>query len=216
MATGKLTDDQIAAAKADWIDGLHVRDMQVKYDCTRGTIYGLNHRGKWPSRDYVRESSPDAVPANRARPKHFPQHARAGELPIDPEATRSHDARMGRPGSGLFAVPVTLAPKFENTSYKPRPVMPSHQRHDLVPKMTLPEVAAKIRPIEPKPESAKAVTSPPVKYGRVVDCAWPMGHPKTPTFRYCDEPSEAGKPYCGAHGAVAYDRPSWRNRYSDT
>jgi GcrA cell cycle regulator len=36
------------------------------------------------------------------------------------------------------------------------------------------------------------------------DCAWPIGDPGDPDFRFCGEPSVPGKPYCQAHCAQAY------------
>ena len=35
-------------------------------------------------------------------------------------------------------------------------------------------------------------------------CCWPIGNPGTSGFRYCDEPSIGGKPYCLTHYSIAY------------
>ncbi len=35
--------------------------------------------------------------------------------------------------------------------------------------------------------------------GRVEDCCWPIGEPGSRSFRYCDAPSEPGRPYCREH-----------------
>jgi hypothetical protein len=35
-------------------------------------------------------------------------------------------------------------------------------------------------------------------------CRWPIGEPRTPSFRYCDAPALLGKPYCAACCARAY------------
>ncbi len=35
-------------------------------------------------------------------------------------------------------------------------------------------------------------------------CCWPLGHPKTAGFRFCDHPVVAGKPYCAEHVRSAY------------
>jgi GcrA cell cycle regulator len=40
--------------------------------------------------------------------------------------------------------------------------------------------------------------------GRLVACCWPIGEPGTKTFRFCDDESLPGKPYCATHAAVAY------------
>ena len=39
---------------------------------------------------------------------------------------------------------------------------------------------------------------------RVSQCCWPIGDPRTPTFRFCDDSSLPGKPYCAAHASTAY------------
>ncbi|WP_158932241.1 GcrA family cell cycle regulator [Acidisphaera sp. S103] len=35
-------------------------------------------------------------------------------------------------------------------------------------------------------------------------CCWPIGEPGTKTFRFCDDASVAGKPYCDEHAKLAY------------
>ncbi|HVE20636.1 MAG TPA: GcrA family cell cycle regulator [Acidocella sp.] len=42
--------------------------------------------------------------------------------------------------------------------------------------------------------------------GRAVSCQFPIGTPRQPDFRFCEAPSEAGKPYCQDHCAIAYVR----------
>lgn len=39
-------------------------------------------------------------------------------------------------------------------------------------------------------------------------CQWPVGDPKTADFHFCGAESEAGRPYCTEHCAVAYYRKS--------
>ncbi len=40
--------------------------------------------------------------------------------------------------------------------------------------------------------------------GRMIACCWPIGEPGTRSFRFCDDESLPGKPYCSAHAALAY------------
>jgi GcrA cell cycle regulator len=40
--------------------------------------------------------------------------------------------------------------------------------------------------------------------GRLVACCWPIGEPGTRSFRFCDDESLPGKPYCRTHAALAY------------
>ena len=37
-------------------------------------------------------------------------------------------------------------------------------------------------------------------------CCWPIGEPGTKTFRFCDDTSLPGKPYCDEHAKLAYVR----------
>lgn len=54
-----------------------------------------------------------------------------------------------------------------------------------------------------RPVVVSAVPAPR-PYGRVVDCCWPIGDVGTKEFRYCDMPSDPGRPYCEAHVKIAY------------
>lgn len=58
--------------------------------------------------------------------------------------------------------------------------------------------------IKPPPAPPRVPPSPPRLYGRVVTCCWPLGEPGTRSFRFCDDPSEPGKPYCSEHVKLAY------------
>ena len=70
--------------------------------------------------------------------------------------------------------------------------------------MVLPAVAV----LTPKPvvvpPPVRVVPPPPRPYGRIVTCCWPLGEPGTRSFRFCDDASEPGKPYCSEHVKLAY------------
>ena len=61
------------------------------------------------------------------------------------------------------------------------------------------------RPI-PVPPPVRVASPAPRPYGRIVTCCWPIGEPGTRSFRFCDEASEPGKPYCSDHAKLAYVR----------
>ncbi len=42
--------------------------------------------------------------------------------------------------------------------------------------------------------------------GRLIPCCWPIGEPGTRSFRFCDDESLPGKPYCAIHASRAYVR----------
>jgi GcrA cell cycle regulator len=60
--------------------------------------------------------------------------------------------------------------------------------------------------IPPKGERVVRVPQDKPNVGRVEPCCFPIGEPGTKGFRYCDDPSEPGRPYCAAHMKVAYIR----------
>jgi len=75
-----------------------------------------------------------------------------------------------------------------------------------------PVVAEPVRPRAVAPAPRPIAVAPPRPqpvpqqrpYARVITCCWPIGEPGTRSFRFCDDPSEPGKPYCGEHAKLAY------------
>ncbi|WP_371734288.1 GcrA family cell cycle regulator [Acidisphaera sp. S103] len=58
----------------------------------------------------------------------------------------------------------------------------------------------------PGPDQARP--NPPVRRTQAAigstSCCWPIGDPGTPSFRFCNAPNKAGKPYCQRHCVTAY------------
>lgn len=52
--------------------------------------------------------------------------------------------------------------------------------------------------------ATQAAAPPATRSGRSEPCCYPIGEPGTKEFRYCDEPSEPGKPYCYGHCCKVY------------
>jgi GcrA cell cycle regulator len=66
------------------------------------------------------------------------------------------------------------------------------------PQTQPPPVAPAPRPLMP---------SAPIQARRSApSCCWPIGEPGTKTFRFCDDVSVPGKPYCDEHAKLAYVR----------
>jgi GcrA cell cycle regulator len=80
----------------------------------------------------------------------------------------------------------------------PPPPPPEPRREAIAP--PVPPPPARTTPVAvPRPQPA------PIRpYGRVITCCWPIGEPGTRSFRFCDDPSEPGKPYCADHARLAY------------
>ena len=85
----------------------------------------------------------------------------------------------------------------------PTPSCPRASRSTLPPLANIPARPA----IAITPHAPVAVApSAPVKAEPNSCCCWPIGEPRTKTFRFCDGTSIPGKPYCEEHSKRAYVR----------
>ena len=65
------------------------------------------------------------------------------------------------------------------------------------------------RPVLPPPPvvpSIRQVAAPTVTRRSAPACCWPIGEPGKKDFRFCDDASVPGKPYCEEHAKLAYVR----------
>ena len=76
-------------------------------------------------------------------------------------------------------------------------VAPFVDRVPSPPKPPEPVVMLQAHQPIPLAKPARATPKPP-------PCCWPIGHPRTKGFRFCDEPSVPGRPYCMPHCRKAY------------
>jgi GcrA cell cycle regulator len=81
------------------------------------------------------------------------------------------------------------------------------------PRVTLPAlVFAKVPQAAVAGDGAAQPAEVPVhevvaKPGRVSrPCCWPIGEPRAPDFRFCEDPGVPGRSYCAAHESLAWDR----------
>jgi GcrA cell cycle regulator len=82
--------------------------------------------------------------------------------------------------------PSNVRPLRAAPALSPRPVSP-----------------APVAPLTPRPP----IPSSPIQGRRSApSCCWPIGEPGTKTFRFCDDTSMPGKPYCDQHAKLAYVR----------
>ncbi|MCL2427933.1 MAG: GcrA family cell cycle regulator [Alphaproteobacteria bacterium] len=114
------------------------------------------------------------------------------DLPARPSPIRRDGPRLGpRPGPRRVAGP-TLPP------------LPSAER----PAPAIAMAPGRTEPRTPIPpplaNPPRALPLPSRPYGRTVACCWPIGEPGTKEFRFCDEISVPGKPYCARHVQLAY------------
>jgi GcrA cell cycle regulator len=122
--------------------------------------------------------------------------------------------------NGVIAAP--RAPRLRLTTLPPLPSEKTPEERRVLIAAVAKKVAAAMLPeVRPSPALSapvatlpapvpEAVRPPPVAPEQVrrpsLDCCWPIGEPGTKTFRFCDDVSIPGKPYCDEHAKLAYVR----------
>lgn len=120
------------------------------------------------------------------------------DLPARPSPIRRDGSGGGTPRrSAPRRIAGPTLPPLSSTSSLSGLAAPS-----VGPPATVPHVAA----LAAKPPPVRVAPPPAPRYGRVVTCCWPLGEPGTRSFRFCDDPSEPGRPYCSEHVKLAYVR----------
>lgn len=169
------SDEIISHLRALWAEGHSTAEIGRRLGVTKNAIVGKAHRLDLPARPSPIRRDPDAAPTRRATVR----RVEGPTLPPLPSAV----ADGGSNFSTFVRAPV--APRVPAVA---RPAAPPVQRAAPRP------VIAQSRPVAVAPRP----------YGRVVTCCWPIGEPGTREFRFCDVPSEPGRPYCEDHVKVAY------------
>jgi len=89
---------------------------------------------------------------------------------------------------------------------KPQPQPPKRAGKSTLPPLPpLPPAPPSPAPLPPPvhhpppPAPHNPVATPPRWRGRIEECCWPIGEPGSRGFRYCDAPTEPGRPYCSEH-----------------
>jgi GcrA cell cycle regulator len=114
------------------------------------------------------------------------------------------------------AKPVTdRPPAYPRMAGPTLPPLASANVHAVAPPPSNVQVLRSPPVIGPRPVTATPVVTPaaprpvmpsaPIQTRRSApSCCWPIGEPGTKTFRFCDDTSLAGKPYCDEHAKLAY------------
>jgi GcrA cell cycle regulator len=79
---------------------------------------------------------------------------------------------------------------------------------NIQPLRSLPAIGPRPAPVPvAAPAPRPIMPSAPIQARRSApSCCWPIGEPGTKTFRFCDDTSVPGKPYCDEHAKLAYVR----------
>lgn len=168
-------DETIRLLRDLWSQGLSTAEIGRRLGVSKNAIVGKAHR-----LDLDARPSPirrDAAKPAADRPAPYPRTA-GPTLP---------------PLASATVVPVVLAPPASS------PATSNVQA-------LRPAAAVGPRPVAPAAPAPRPVMhSAPVQTRRSTpSCCWPIGEPGTKTFRFCDDASVAGKPYCDEHAKLAY------------
>jgi len=119
----------------------------------------------------------------------------------------SKSAAVGK--AHRLGLPGRPSPINRNVDGAPKVNVPKPVRR---PKVTLvPVLTVACEAVGPPAARVKVEELPrPRSMRKSEPCCWPIGETRTPKFRYCDEPSVPGFPYCPQHHAkgVVSRRPA--------
>ncbi len=171
------TDEAIARLRSLWAEGHSTAEIGRRLGISKNAVVGKAHR-------LLLDARPS--PIRRAAP---------GEAPRQPVIRRV----VGPTLAAMQAVVVpdaTVPPVAETPAPVPLPA-------PAIPAPWVPPTPSLVVTPPPAPV-LRAVSRAPG--GRLVACCWPIGEPGTRSFRFCDDESLPGKPYCSTHAALAYVR----------
>ena len=187
------SDDIIAQLRAFWAEGLSTAEIGRRLGVTKNAIVGKAHRLDLDARPSPIKREHEAPPPRRVA-------VRRMEGPTLPPLPSTVAEAEIVPLEYVAPAPAVLTavamPEPVAAPPPPRPVM-------LVPPVPRPVMVAP-RPAPPSMAPRPSAYAPRPTYGRVVTCCWPIGEPGTRDFRFCDDASEPGRPYCEEHVKIAY------------
>ena len=170
-------EDVIGRLRELWAEGHSTAEIGRRLGVSKNAIVGKAHRLELPARPSpIRRESGEPTAERRAAP-------RRTEGPTLPPLASTGETPAPEPA----IVPVAEPVSEPVVAVVPLPVVPKAP-----PPRPVQVAQPRLQPVAPRP------------YGRIVTCCWPIGEPGTKTFRFCDDRSEPGKPYCEDHAKLAY------------
>lgn len=181
------SEEKIQTLRAMWTAGHTTSAIARHFGVSKNIVIGKSHRLDLEARPSpIRNYTPGAPKPNRLLIPSVPRPVFT--LPPLPSETRATErAVLAVVPRAAVPKPVIVVPPV--VVQKPLPV-------SLVPALPWPDAPA----FAPRKAFARCATA----------CCWPIGEPRTKAFRYCDDVSVPGKPYCGAHCKLAYVKISAR------
>jgi GcrA cell cycle regulator len=163
-----------------WTQGHSTAEIGRRLNVSKNAIVGKAHRLELEARP---------SPIRRDGPKPAAERAAAYPRVAGPTLPPLASADVATPN--LAAVGLRSEPHFDQAGSL-RAILADSPR-TMAARPSLPLSARVVMPAVP----IQARRSAP-------SCCWPIGEPGTKTFRFCDDTSVPGKPYCDEHAKLAY------------
>ena len=195
-------EETIRHLRGLWTQGLSTAEIGRRLGVTKNAIVGKAHR-----LDLDARPSPirrDAAKPATDRPPSFPRMA-GPTLPPLASAGAQSTAPLAIAALSIAALSVAPPSTVQPSTVQPSTAQPSNvQPLHAAPVMAV-RPATPIRAVTPAPRPV--MPSAPIQTRRSApSCCWPIGEPGTKAFRFCDDTSVPGKPYCDEHAKLAYVR----------
>lgn len=185
------TDERVELLKTMWADGKSASQIAKELGgVTRNAVIGKVHRLGLSNRASPgKTEEPAEKPAPKAVAKPEPPAAPPAAAPVEsPKPSETAEPK---------AAPLPVQRRAIPVPGQPLPPQPAQSEISA-------EALAKLAQIE-----RKALKLDLMQLTERT-CKWPIGDPATPEFWFCGHPVQAGKPYCEAHVAVAFQPMSSR------
>lgn len=192
------TDEMTQRLRQLWREGHSTAEIGRRMAISKNSVVGRAHRLDLPAR-------PSPIRREGATPP-FVQLARVQRSAVTLAPLPSIADASGRSATE-FAPPPNIIPgrPFSMASLSATPATrPIVARAPSLVAEPLPVPAASIAKDAAPASVTKKAPEPAPYLGRVIQCCWPIGEPGTRGFRWCDDPSKPGKPYCDEHAKLAY------------
>ncbi len=193
------SEETILLLRQLWTQGHSTAEIGRRLGVTKNAIVGKAHR-----LDLTARPSPirrDKTQTSGDRP---PTPVRMGGPTLPPLAssiTHSATPYPGSPYPGSSQQAATQPAAGNVQAIRPTPAATATAQG--APANPAPRPFPAPRSAAPPVRAISA--SPPMPPRRSApSCCWPIGEPGKRDFRFCDDPSMAGKPYCEDHAKLAY------------
>ena len=194
------SDKQIERLRELWAEGHSTKQIAMRMGVSKNSVVGKSHRLDLPARPSPIRAAGSGQPRKNYIPK-------PPKVTVEFEWTEKAEAYLRE---RWFT---------EDTTGSIRRVLGAREDSHVLQKgyrMGLGSRHARTVLIASSPrETVTPGPAPPRTYGRVITCFWPIGDPRTHSFRFCDAESVPGKPYCSEHAQLAYVKVRHRREDAD-